>query len=90
MDETIKRDQNNVTVGAGITLGDETISMLRVDPTTKRALILITEDEGTDKNTSAVASRDANHRPVLMGWDEENQTVQEILVDSHGNLLIQA
>ena len=42
-DETLKRDQNFVTVLAGVTDdANQTITMLRVDPTTKRLLLSAT------------------------------------------------
>lgn len=56
MDEVLKRDQNHVTVLAGITDdSNQYITMLRVDPTTKRLKISATGG-GTGTVTSITAS----------------------------------
>lgn len=88
MDEVIKRDQNFKTVGAAVTYNDsQDITMLRVDPTTKYLLVDIAPDSGSAATASPIASRDQNFRPVCLGWDETNQTTQEILTDENGFLL---
>lgn len=56
-DETLKRDQNGVTVGAGITDDSaQEIRMFRVDPTTKRLLIsaIIAGSSGITIGTTAI------------------------------------
>lgn len=58
MDEILKRDQNFVTVLAGVTDdSNQTITMLRVDPTTKRLLISATgSGAGTVTSVSVVSA----------------------------------
>lgn len=47
MDEIIKRDQNHVTTLAGVTNdANQFVTMLRVDPTTKRLLVAVTGGGG--------------------------------------------
>lgn len=88
MDEIILRDQNHVTVAAGVSPdSDLDISMFRVDPVTKYLLAIIT-DTGTSAGTAGqIAKRDGNHRTVCMAWDDTNKVLQEVLTDSDGNLL---
>lgn len=88
MDEVLKRDQNYVTVGAGVSPdSDLDISMLRVDPVTKYLLVAVTTGSATSANAVQIAKRDQNHVPVCMAWDETNGVLQEILTDADGNLL---
>lgn len=88
MDEILKRDENHVTVGAGVSPdSDFDISMLRVDPVTKYLLVSVTDTGATAGTAGQIAKRDENHRTVCMGWDETNGVLQEILTDSDGNLL---
>lgn len=88
MDEIIKRDQNFVTVGAGVSPdSDQDISMLRVDPVTKYLLIDVSASGAAVGNTGNVAKRDQNHVPVCLGYDELNDEVVEILTDENGYLL---
>jgi hypothetical protein len=87
-DEIISRDENHVTVGAGVSPdSDLDISMLRVDPVTKKLLVYLSDTAASSANAVQIAKRDENHRPVCMAWDETNQCLQEILTDSNGNLL---
>lgn len=89
-DEIIKRDQNHVTVGAGVSNDtDLDVTMLRVDPVTNYLLVGVQAGVGTSATASSIASRDGNHRPVCMAWDETNGVLQEVLMDSSGNLLVQ-
>ena len=62
--------------------------MLRVDPVTGYLLIQLTNATNPTTASSAIASRDQNHRTVCMGWDETNETVEEIRTDINGNLLV--
>lgn len=87
-DEIIKRDENHVTVGAGV--GDDAdldILMLRVDPVSKRVLATISSIGATLATASSIASRDQNHRPVCLAYDETNDTLQEVLTDENGYIL---
>ncbi len=69
-DEILKRDQNHRTVSAAVTNdADLDISMLRVDPVTGYLLIQLTNATNPTTASSAIASRDQNHRTVCMGWD---------------------
>ncbi len=87
-DEILKRDQNHVTVGAGVSPdSDFDISMLRVDPVTKYLLTHCEDAPSTTGTTGQIAKRDQNHVPVCMAWDDTNQVLQEILTDTDGNLL---
>lgn len=87
-DEILKRDENHVTVGAGVTNdADLEVTMLRVDPVTGYLLVNIDAGSATSGISSQIASRDGNYRPVCMGWNEEAQEVQEILTDADGYLL---
>lgn len=53
MDEVLKRDQNHVTVSAGVTNdADLDVIMLRTDPTTKRLLV----DAEISSDTSGLAT----------------------------------
>lgn len=86
--EIISRDQNHVTVGAGVSPDtDLDISMLRVDPVTKYLLVVVSDTGASAGTAGQIAKRDQNHRTVCMGWDETNGVLQEILTDSSGNLL---
>lgn len=87
-DEVLLRDENHVTVGAGVSNdSDQDIIMLRVDPVTNYLLVNITDTGSTDANESQIASRDGNYRPVCLAWNEEDQELQEVLTDADGNLL---
>lgn len=89
-DEIIQRDDNRRTVGAGVgNDADQDILMLRVDPVTNYLLVDVAAGSATSANANQVASRDGNHRPVCMGWDETNEVLQEILTDENGLLLCQ-
>lgn len=89
-DEVLKRDQNHVTVGAGVgDDADKDIIMLRVDPVSKGLLVSSSTIDSTSANSSQIASRDGNHRTVCMGWDETNGVLQEILTDENGYILCQ-
>lgn len=86
--EIISRDQNFVTVGAGVSNDvSQDVTMLRVDPVTKYLLVNIEDTGSTAGITSEIASRDQNHVPVCMAWDETNGVLQEILTDTDGNIL---
>lgn len=88
MDEVLKRDENHVTVGAGVSPdSDLTISMLRVDPITKYLLVNVNATGANTGTAGQIAKRDENHKPVCMAWDDTNKCLQEILTDSQGNLL---
>lgn len=88
MDETLKRDENFRTVGAGVSNdSDQTITMLRVEPVTGYLLIDIIDDTPGTGTSRPIASRDENFRPVCLAWDETNQVLQEILTDENGYLL---
>jgi len=87
-DEILKRDENYVTVGAGVSNDvDQDILMLRVDPVTGYLLADITEVGATSATESQIARRDGNHVPVCLAWNEEANELQEILTDASGNLL---
>lgn len=87
-DEIILRDQNHVTVAAGVSPdSDQDISMFRVDPVTKYLLATITDTGATSATAVQIAKRDENHRTVCMAWDDTNKVLQEVLTDSDGNLL---
>lgn len=89
-DEIIKRDENHVTVGAAVSNdADLDVTMLRVDPVTNYLLVDVQAGSATSATASSIASRDGNHRPVCMAWDETNGVLQEVLMDSSGNLLVQ-
>ncbi len=86
--EIISRDQNHVTVGAGVgNDSDQDVLMLRVDPVTKYLLVNVSATAATSANSVQIAKRDGNFKPVCMGWDETNGVLQEILTDASGNLL---
>ncbi len=88
--EIIKRDQNHVTVGAAVTNdADLDVTMLRVDTVTGYLLVDATSVGATSAVNSQIARRDQNHRTVCMAWDETNEVLQEVLVDTDGNLLVQ-
>lgn len=88
MPEIISRDQNHVTVGAAVSNDvSKDITMLRVDPVTKYLLVDVTISSPTSANANQIATRDQNHVPVCMAWDETNGVLQEILTDSNGYLL---
>ena len=87
-DEIIKRDQNNTTVGAGVTSdANKNITMLRVDPVTDYLLVSFSAGTSSAGTASQIAQRDQNNRTVCMGWDDTNKVLQEILTDANGNLL---
>lgn len=87
-DEVLKRDQNHMTVGAGVSNDTaKDISMLRVDPITKYLLVNIAATTVGINTASQIAKRDGNYRPVCLAWDDTNQVLQEILTDTDGNLL---
>ena len=87
-DEIILRDQNHVTVGAGVSNdSDFDISMLRVDPVTGYLLVNVVDTGATSAISSQIASRDGNHKTVCMAWNEQDQELQEVLTDTDGNLL---
>lgn len=89
-DEVIIRDENNAVVGAGIENdANQEIAMFRVDPVTEKLLVDVTVAGSTSANASQIASRDGNHKPVCMAWDDTNQILQEVLTDADGNLLVQ-
>lgn len=86
--EIISRDQNHVHVAAAITNdASQDITMLRVDPVTKYLLVSVTSGSTTSANANQVATRDQNHVPVCLAWDEINGVLQEVLTDAQGNLL---
>ena len=88
MSEVLKRDENRKTVAGAITNdSSQDIEMLRIDPVTKYLLVDLTSTGATSANAGTVASRDENHRPVCLAWDETNQCLQEVLTDSSGRLL---
>lgn len=88
MNEIILRDQNHVTVGAAVTKdANLDITMLRVDPVTKYLLVNVSDTGSSSANSFQNASRDQNHVPVCMAWDDTNKILQEVLMDSQGNLL---
>lgn len=86
--EIILRDVNHVTVGAGVSNDtDKDITMLRVDPITKYLLVNVSDTGATSATASQIAKRDGNFKPVCLGWNEQDQQLQEILTDTDGNLL---
>ena len=86
--EILKRDENHVTVGAGVSNdADQDILMLRVDPVTGYLLADITEVGATSATESQIARRDGNHVPVCLAWNADDQELQEVLTDASGNLL---
>lgn len=86
--ETIKREANYKTVAAGVgSDADQDISMLRVDPITGYLLVAIADTTPGSVTTGSIAKRDGNYRPVCMAWDETNNELAEIAVDSSGYLL---
>lgn len=86
--EILKRDENHITVGAGVSPdSDLDISMLRVDPVTKYLLVNITDTGASAGTVGQIAKRDGNHKPVCLAWNEQDQELQEILTDSQGNIL---
>lgn len=86
--EIILRDENHVTVGAGVSNdSDLDVTMLRVDPITNYLLVNISDIGATSATESQIASRDQNHRTVCMAWNEQDQELQEVLTDTDGNLL---
>lgn len=88
MSEIIKRDQNHVTVGAGVSNDvSQDIVMLRVDSITKELLVSVSSDGTPSGTVRPIAQRDQNHKPVCLAWDATNQQLQEILTDASGNLL---
>jgi len=88
MAEIIKRDENHATIGAGVDPDNTSnVLMLRVDPATDYLLAGISETSSSSGNAQQIAKRDQNHRTVCMGWDEDNQCLQEILTDADGNIL---
>ena len=89
-DEIVKRDTNHKTVGAGIDNdANQNVSMLRTDPVTNYLMVDFTGVGATSANTSEIASRDGNHQPVSMAWDDTNKVLQEVLTDDNGLLLVQ-
>ena len=87
-DEIITRDENRRTVCAGVgNDADADIIMLRVDPVTNYLLCDISDIGATSANASQIASRDENSRTVCMAWNEDDEELQEVLVDSSGRLL---
>ena len=88
MSEIITRDENSATIGAGVSSVDSaSILMMRVDPVTGYVLTEITETAATAGNSGQIASRDQNHRTVVMGWNEVTQQPEEILTDVNGRIL---
>lgn len=86
--EIILRDQNHVTVAAGIgNDSDQDVLMFRVDPVTNYLLISVTDSGATSATESQIASRDQNHRTVCMAWNETDNELQEVLTDANGYLL---
>lgn len=86
--EVISRDANRATVGAGVSDDADTdIIMFRTDSSTKRLLIDISNVGSTSATGGSVASRDENHRPVCLAYDETNYVLQEVLTDENGYLL---
>lgn len=86
--EVIKRDENHMTVGAGVgNDADQDILMFRVDPVSGRLLAAISSAGSPVAAGGSVASRDENHRPICLGYDEDNDVLQEILTDENGYLL---
>lgn len=86
----IKRDENHVTVGAGVSSSDSvTPLMLRVDPTTGYLLLNVSNDSITA--TSATTNkRDENHVPTVYGISsDDGVTLVPIRTDTNGKLLIQ-
>jgi hypothetical protein len=86
--EILKRDENFRTVVAGVSNdADQDVLMFRVDPITNYLLVNITDTGATSATESQIASRDGNHRPVCLAWNEQDQELQEVLTDTDGNLL---
>lgn len=86
--EVIKRDENFRTVAAGVgSDSSQDITMFRVDPVTNYLLIAVNATTTGAATASPIASRDQNFRPVCLGYDASNNTLQEILTDANGNLL---
>lgn len=88
MDEVMLRDENHVTVAAGVSPdADLDISMFRVDPITGYLLADISSAGAAVGNPGSIASRDQNYRTVCLGYDETNDELVEILTDENGYLL---
>lgn len=88
-DEVLLRDQNHVTVAAGVSPdSDLDISMFRVDPVTSYLLVDVTASGAAVGNSGQIAKRDQNFRPVCLAYDEDNDELVEVLTDSDGNLLV--
>lgn len=86
--EILKRDENRVTVVAGVTNdADQEVSMLRVDPVTKYLLVVASSAAASSANTTTIARRDQNNAPVCMAYDEENDQLVEVLTDANGYIL---
>lgn len=87
-DEILLRDQNHVTVVAGVSPdSDLDISMFRVDPVTNYLLVDISSTPSSSGNTGQIAKRDQNHVPVCLAYDELNDELVEVLTDENGYIL---
>lgn len=88
-DETLKREENHKTVGAGVSTVDESILMFRVDPITNYGLASVMVDSIVATPASMV-KRDQNFRPTVYGISSvDGITLVPIRTDEDGYLLAQ-
>lgn len=86
--EIILRDQNHVTVAAGVSNdASQDVLMFRVDPVTNYLLVVVTDTGATAGISAQIAKRDENYRTVCLAYNEQADELQEVLTDSQGNLL---
>jgi hypothetical protein len=85
---SIKRDENRVTVGAGWNGSD--VEMLRCDSVTGRLLLDAEFETASTPTLRESAYRDENHKGTSLGvTDDINQTISPLLVKtSNGRLLV--
>ncbi len=84
MDEILKRDQNHVTVLAGVTDdADQDIMMLRVDPTTKRLLVKATGGGG-----GSLTVKDIDGTPTVTNVNTINFPNGSVTDDGGGEVTV--
>lgn len=86
----LKRDENRVTVGGGVTDdSNKTVEPLRTDPVTGRLLIEIYGVTSTTPSTlKTVAYKDGNYANTgIAVTDDANSTVTPLIIDSRNNYL---
>lgn len=87
--EELKRDENHVTVGGGLSSDSFTdVVMLRTDPSNQKLLVTLDSASSGAAISRPIAKRDQNHVPVCMAWDDTNKVLQEVLTDDLGQLLV--